>query len=99
MTIRNVRDVDQVKTLIDYMQRNLKKGYTLESLKLALISQGNSRIAVEKAAEYIKEVQDIQKKKSDEVKAASRQEFEAPAQEEPVVEKKGFWQRIKDFVS
>ena len=35
------------KKIIEYMQKNLKKGYTLESLKWALIGQGYSRTSVE----------------------------------------------------
>lgn len=37
------------KILVDYLKKNLKKGYTQESLKWALIKQGYSRIAVENA--------------------------------------------------
>jgi hypothetical protein len=35
--------------LTDYIKRNLKKGYTKDSLRWALIEQGNSRMEVEKA--------------------------------------------------
>ena len=35
--------------LTDYIKSNLKKGYTKESLKWALINQGYSRLEVEKA--------------------------------------------------
>jgi len=35
--------------LIAYIKKNLKKGYTKESLKWALIEQGNSRMEIEKA--------------------------------------------------
>ena len=38
-----------VKDLIEYIIRNLKKGYTKEALKWALINQGYSRIEIEKA--------------------------------------------------
>jgi len=37
--------------LIEYIKRNLKKGYTVESLRWALLEQGYSRIAVEEAIE------------------------------------------------
>ena len=37
------------QTLIEYIKKNLKKGYTPESLKYALISQGYSRAVVERA--------------------------------------------------
>ena len=35
--------------LKEYIKKNLKKGYTKDSLKWALIHQGNSRLEVEKA--------------------------------------------------
>ena len=37
--------------LVDYVKRNISKGYTLESLKWALISQGHSKVEVSKAIE------------------------------------------------
>jgi hypothetical protein len=38
-----------VEELVDYVKKNLKKGYTLDSLKWALINQGYSKFEVEKA--------------------------------------------------
>ena len=40
---------DYVKNLVDYIKKNLRKGYTKESLKWALVNQGHSRLEVEKA--------------------------------------------------
>jgi hypothetical protein len=37
--------------LIDYFKKNLTKGYTSSTLKVALINQGYSRVAVEEALE------------------------------------------------
>ena len=39
--------------LKNYLKKNLKKGYTIESLKWALIKQGYSRTAIDKAIEQI----------------------------------------------
>ena len=39
------------RNLAEYLKRNLKKGYTLESLKWALIGQGYPRTSIEKAIE------------------------------------------------
>lgn len=41
--------------LVGYIKRNLRKGYTKESLRWALISQGNSKIEVEKAFKRVDE--------------------------------------------
>jgi len=35
--------------LVDYIKKNLKKGYTKEALKWALINQGYSKLEVERA--------------------------------------------------
>jgi uncharacterized protein Smg (DUF494 family) len=46
---------DYVKEIGDYIRKNLKKGYTKESLKWALVSQGHSRMEVEKAISLVDE--------------------------------------------
>ena len=46
---RMKRDANYLGNLADYVKKNLGKGYTLESLKWALISQGHSRLEVDKA--------------------------------------------------
>ncbi|MEM3091071.1 MAG: hypothetical protein QXX55_00195 [Candidatus Pacearchaeota archaeon] len=48
-----MREDSQRKKIIEYFQKNLKKGYTLESLKWALIGQGYSRTAVELAIQEL----------------------------------------------
>jgi len=40
-----------VDELVEYIKKNLKKGYTRESMKWALINQGYSKMEVEKALE------------------------------------------------
>jgi len=40
-----------IQQLADYIKSNLRKGYTLASLKSALINQGYSKISVEKSVE------------------------------------------------
>jgi len=44
-----MREAEYVRKLTDYFKKNLKKGYTTESLKWALVRQGYSRTAIEKA--------------------------------------------------
>jgi len=43
---------DYIVQLAGYVQKNIAKGYTLDSLKISLRNQGYSRIAIEKAVEY-----------------------------------------------
>ena len=46
--------VEYRKQIIDYLKKNLKKGYPLESLKWALIRQGYSRVLIENLIEQTK---------------------------------------------
>ena len=39
------------RQIVDYYKKNLAKGYTMESLRWALINQGYSKVVVEKAIE------------------------------------------------
>lgn len=38
-----------LKEIVDYIKKNLKKGYTKDSLKWALVKQGYPRLEVERA--------------------------------------------------
>ena len=42
---------DYKRKLVTYFKKNLNKGYTLDSLKFALLSQGYSRTAVDTSIE------------------------------------------------
>lgn len=44
-----------IDELVAYIKKNLKKGYTKESLKWALINQGYSKFEVEKALKRVDE--------------------------------------------
>ena len=41
--------IGSLRQIADYIKKNISKGYTIESLKWALIKQGYSRSLVEKA--------------------------------------------------
>jgi len=42
-----MREAEYKRKIVDYLKRNLKKGYTLESLKWALVDQGYSRTLID----------------------------------------------------
>ncbi len=42
---------NHIQQLADYIEKNLTKGYTIDSLRFSLINQGYSKISVEKAIE------------------------------------------------
>ena len=41
--------IGSLRQIVDYLKNNVAKGYTMDSLKWALIKQGYSRTLVEKA--------------------------------------------------
>ena len=47
------KDISYLAQITSYIKNNLKKGYTKDSLKWALISQGHSRLEVEKAVRQV----------------------------------------------
>jgi hypothetical protein len=47
------RKGDYIAELSEYLKRNLKKGYTEESLKWALVGQGYPKLEVEKAIQKV----------------------------------------------
>ena len=44
-----IRRKSYIDELTDYIKKNLKKGYTKDSLKWALLNQGNSKIEINRA--------------------------------------------------
>lgn len=44
-------EILRVRKLVDYIKKNISKGYTMDSLKWALLKQGYPRIEVFKAVE------------------------------------------------
>jgi hypothetical protein len=49
------RDKDYIAELVVYLKKNLKKGYTKDSLRWALVNQGHSKLEVEKAIKKLEE--------------------------------------------
>lgn len=90
---RDIRDIDTVKSLIEYIQRNLKKGYKIDQLKWALINQGHSRTEIERAVKYVTDFQEAQKSK----KPEDEKPEVLPVTEVKVEEKKGAWKRFKEW--
>lgn len=46
-----MRESDYIQQIVNYIKKNLAKGYTIDSLRWALINQDYSRTIVEKAIE------------------------------------------------
>ncbi len=84
--------LDYKRKIIDYFKKNLAKGYTLDSLKWALIDQGYSRaiveIALEQANKELAEKAPILKEKPV-IKYEIIDEYD-----KPITIKKSWWRRF-----
>lgn len=49
------KDTTYLSQLVNYINGNLKKGYTKESLKWALVGQGHSKLEIERAFKIVDE--------------------------------------------
>jgi hypothetical protein len=79
--------------LVEYLKKNLKKGYTEESLKWALVNQGYSRTMIDSAIERMhKELAEEAPvlKEKPEIKYEVLDENDEPVE----VKKKSWWKRI-----
>jgi len=91
-----------IQQLVNYLKRNLSKGYTLESLKWALISQGYSRSEVNRAIKLTNEelAREAPKLKEKPVIKVEREPIlqELEKQDEKIQDKiKNFWKNLKEF--
>ena len=77
-----------MQELVEYIKKNLKKGYTKESLKWALINQGNSKLEIEKA---LRKVDEELAKEAPILKTKPEIRYEII---EPKIEKESFWKRL-----
>tara|TARA_B100000315_G_C14128912_1_gene385955 strand:- start:10 stop:261 length:252 start_codon:yes stop_codon:yes gene_type:complete len=78
--------------IADYIKKNLKKGYTLDSLRFSLISQGYSKISVENAIDLVnkqmaKEIPQIKERPEIIYKVVT---------ETVKTEPKSFWKKLLD---
>lgn len=76
--------------LVNYLKKNLKKGYTKESLRWALISQGHSKREVEKA---VKRVDDELANEAPVLKTRPIIDYEIVEPKGIIAEKKSWWKK------
>lgn len=80
------------KNIKDYLKRNLKKGYTLESLKWALVGQGYPKSSVERS---IRELNKDLARKAPVLKEKPIIRYEiVDEHNKPIEIKKPWWRRI-----
>ncbi len=87
-----MRNSDYKKKLTEYFKKNLKKGYTQDSLKWALVNQGYSRVIIEEA------MIEANKELSEEAPVIREKpviKYEAMDEEDNTIKpKKSWWKRI-----
>jgi hypothetical protein len=80
-----------VKQLAEYIKKNLAKGYTLDSLRIALENQDYSKISIENA---IKLVNKDLAKKAPKINEKPVIRYEVIREEVPEKKKKSFFKKI-----
>ena len=86
-----ISDKPLINQLAEYVKKNLKKGYTKESLKWALINhQGYSRIEVEKAFKKVDEDLAVQ---APVLITKPKISYQVQSLNQPQ-EKKSFWKKL-----
>jgi hypothetical protein len=85
---------DYVSELSEYIKKNLKKGYTKESLKWALVNQGHSKMEVEKA---LRKVDEELANEAPILETKPEITLEVIEPKDAVVEKKSWWKRFFGF--
>jgi SOS response regulatory protein OraA/RecX len=89
------KPVNKHKQLVDYFKNNFKKGYTPDTLKYSLLSQGHSRTAINRALE------EAQKKQEQEKPKITHTIYAQKNYDEIVLEPKepSFLDKLKNFFS
>ncbi len=87
-----IKEGDYIEELVEYVKKNLRKGYTTESLKWALVNQGHSKREVEKA---LARVQHELAREAPVLEPKPVINYEVVEPEGAVVEeKKSFWRKL-----
>jgi len=85
-------NISYKENLVNYFKRNLKKGYTSDALKFALINQGYSKFAVEEALGKVN-VELAEKAPILREKPVIKYEV-IDENDNPILLKKSFWKRL-----
>ncbi len=85
-----MKDTNYLYNLTSYIKKNLGKGYTKDSLKIALTNQGYTRISIDAAFKLVEEDMASRAPKLEMMPAIVHE----ITPEEP---KKSFWQKLFGF--
>jgi hypothetical protein len=80
-----------LKKIVDYLRKNVNKGYTMDSLKWALINQGYAK------SDVIRSVEMVTREMAQEAPKLSERpsiKYEVLGEDDQPVHRKSFWKRI-----
>ena len=83
-----------IDEISEYVRKNLKKGYTKDSLRVALITQGYSKFEVDKAIKKAEHELASQAPKLDTKPVIKYESMDPKNMETYNKEKKSFWKRL-----
>lgn len=87
-----MRANEHLRIIVDYLKKNLSKGYTIDSLKWALVNQGYSRTEIYKGLEIAN--QELARE-APILKEKPTIKYEVlDEQDNPIEVKKSFWKRL-----
>ena len=86
-----MRKLDYKEQLVDYFKKNLKKGYTEESLKFALMRQGYSRTSIDQA---LTEANKLISREAPILREKPSISYEILDEHNKPVKKRSFWKRL-----
>lgn len=89
----STRETDYIQQLANYIKKNISRGYTVDSLRVALMEQNYSRSSIERAIQLANEQLAMQAPKMIE-KPVIKVETEPP-----IPEQAGFWSKLKAIFS
>ncbi|MBU2522707.1 MAG: hypothetical protein KKE23_00250 [Nanoarchaeota archaeon] len=87
-----LRDIDYMKNIIAYIEKNMSRGYTLDQMRFTLMQHGYSRAAIDRGIRTYEHNHPV-------IKLMPKVEEPAAAPVEPVEEKKGFFSKMFGFFS
>jgi hypothetical protein len=94
----NQKEANRIKELMDYFRKNLEKGYSVESLKWALVSQGNSKREILKALQIVEAENNSEINNKEQTKNTEKKEprikYDFDDSKIKVEPKKSFWKNF-----
>jgi hypothetical protein len=94
----NQKEANRIKELVDYFRKNLGKGYSVESLKWALVSQGNSKREILKALQIVEAENELDANDKEQTKSTEKKEpkikYDFDDSKIKVEPKKSFWKNF-----